>query len=87
MEVVHVRTQSAISVPATREKYAWSLAMPQPTINSWPFAVKELPSADGHMGAAVAGAGAAEVETVAGKLADAGTVNAGVRTEVSEDII
>ncbi len=60
--------------------------MPQPTINSWPFAVKEFPSADGHTGAAVAGVGAAEVETVAGKLADAGAFDAGVINEVSVEL-
>lgn len=38
--------------------------MPQPTTNSWPFKMKVTPSADGHTGAAVAGAGAAEDEAV-----------------------
>lgn len=46
--------------------------MPQPTTNSWPLKIKELPSADGHMGAVVAGAGAAEDAMVADKLGDAG---------------
>ena len=35
--------------------------------------MKELPSAEGHTGAAVAGACTAEDETVTDKLADAGT--------------
>ena len=46
--------------------------MPQPTTNSCPFAVKVNPSAEGHMGAEVAGAGTPNDETVAGKPADAG---------------
>ena len=50
--------------------------MPQPTTNSWPFEMKEFPSADGHVGGEVAGAGAAEDETVAGKLEDAGMLGA-----------
>ena len=46
--------------------------MPQPTTNSWPFEMKELPSADGHIGAAVEGACVAEDGMVADKPADAG---------------
>ena len=46
--------------------------MPQPTTNSWPFEVKEAPSADGHTGGVVAGVGIVEWETVGNKLADAG---------------
>lgn len=61
--------------------------MPQPTTKSWPFEVKVLPSADGHIGAAVAGAGAAEDETVADKLADAGIVNELPLMLVTEDVI
>ena len=63
-----------MSVPGSFTKYSWSLATPQPTTNSRPFIMKELPSADGHMGGEVAGAGPAEDETVAGKLADARTL-------------
>ena len=44
--------------------------MPQPTTNSCPFAVKVIPSAEGHIGAEVAGAGTPDDATVAGKPAD-----------------
>lgn len=63
-----------MSVPGSFAKYCWSLAMPQPTTNSRPFRMNVLPSADGHMGGEVAGAGPAEDETVAGKLTDARTL-------------
>ena len=46
--------------------------MPQPTTNSWPFEVKEAPSADGHTGGVVAGVGIIVTEMVGNKLADAG---------------
>lgn len=49
--------------------------MPQPTTNVWPLEMKEFPSADGHTGAAVAGAGAAEDEPVEDELAGAGVVD------------
>lgn len=49
--------------------------MPQPTTNSWPLKMKEPPSADGHIGAVVAGAGAAEDEVGADKLADAEVIS------------
>ena len=54
--------------------------MPQPTTNSWPFEVKEAPSADGHTGGVVAGVGAVEGEAVGDKLADTETPG------VAEDI-
>ena len=52
--------------------------MPQPTENSWPFIMKESPSALGQTGGVVAGVGTIELETVGDKLTDAGTLDAGV---------
>ena len=52
--------------------------MPQPTENSWPFKMKESPSALGQTGGVVAGVGTIELETVGGELTDAGTLDAGV---------
>ena len=49
--------------------------MPQPTENSWPFIMKESPSAPGQTGGVVAGVGTIELETVGDKLADAGTLD------------
>lgn len=51
--------------------------MPQPTTNTWPFEVKEPPSADGHTGGVVAGVGAWEGDIVGTKLPDAGTLEKG----------
>lgn len=61
--------------------------MPQPTTNSSPFRRKVLPSADGHTGGEVAGAGAAEDETVADKLADAGTLDNGVTNKLPLEVL
>ena len=52
--------------------------MPQPTENSWPFIMKESPSASGQTGGVVAGVGTIELETVGDKLTDGGTLDAGV---------
>ena len=52
--------------------------MPQPTENSWPFKMKESPSALGQTGGVVAGVGTIELETVGDELKDAGTLDAGV---------
>lgn len=73
--------------------------MPQPTTNSWPFKIKVFPSADGHTGAAVAGAGAAEDETVVKEMpldglevcgttapGDTEAVDAGVLSEVTLEL-
>ena len=38
--------------------------MPQPTENSWPFRMKESPSAPGQTGGVFAGVGTIELETV-----------------------
>ena len=51
--------------------------MPQPTTNTWPFEVKEPPSADGHTGGVVAGVGAWEGDIVGNKLPDAGALEMG----------
>ena len=51
--------------------------MPQPTQNSWPFIMKESPSASGQTGGVVAGVGAAEGEVVGDKFPDAGILDAG----------
>ena len=49
--------------------------MPQPTENSWPFIMKESPSAPGQTGGVFAGVGTIELETVGDKLTDAGTLD------------
>lgn len=70
--VVHIRTQSAMSLPVCCAKYSWSLPTPQPTTKTCPFEVKVPPFADGHTGGVVAGVGAVEGGTVGDKLAGAG---------------
>ena len=52
--------------------------MPQPTANSWPFIMKESPSALGQTGGVVAGVGTIELEPVGDKFTEAGTLDAGV---------
>ena len=49
--------------------------MPQPTENSWPFIMKESPSAPGQTGGVVAGVGTIELEIVGDKLTDAGALD------------
>ena len=64
--------------PGSCAKNDWSLPMPQPTLYSLPFKMKEAPSADGQTGGVVAGVSAVEGETVGNKLADTRTLDAGV---------
>lgn len=72
VDAVHIRTQSAMSLPVCCAKCSSSLPMPQPTTNTCPFEVKVPPFADGHTGGVVAGVGAVKDGMVGDKLAGAG---------------